>query len=80
MLLTISLFLSECIVQPSRDKVLDAMSGHILDEAELIATYGKETHPAGHHSTFISREGPHGAFSGHPDGKGGGNTMGQMHR
>jgi hypothetical protein len=76
MLLTISLFLSECNVQPSRDKVLDAMSGHILDEAELIATYGKENHPTGHHEG----DAPHGAFSGHSEGKGGGNTMGQLHR
>ncbi|CAK9236283.1 unnamed protein product [Sphagnum troendelagicum] len=66
--------------KPSRDKVLDAMSGHILDEAELIATYGKENHPTGHHEG----DAPYGAFSGHSEGKGGGkgggNTMGQLHR
>jgi hypothetical protein len=56
------------------------MSGHILDEAELIGTYGKETHLTDHHGNFIPRDSPHGAFSGHSQGKGGGNTMGQMHR
>ncbi len=65
-------------MQPSRDKVLDAMSGHILDEAELVATYGKENYVTGR-DTYIPRDAPHGVGPGHPEVKGG-NPMGQLHR
>jgi len=64
--------------KPSRDKVLDAMSGHILDEAELVATYGKENFVTGR-DTYIPRDAPHGVGPGHPEVKGG-NPMGQLHR
>jgi phosphatidylethanolamine-binding protein (PEBP) family uncharacterized protein len=64
--------------KPSRDKVLDAMSGHILDEAELVATYGKENYVTGR-DTYIPRDAPHGVGPGHPEVKGG-NPMGQLHR
>lgn len=66
--------------KPSRDKVLDAMDGHILAEAELIGTYGKENFKS-HDGYNAQGEMAHHSGTVHLDrSKGGHNPMSQMHR
>jgi Raf kinase inhibitor-like YbhB/YbcL family protein len=64
--------------KPSRDRLLEAMDGHILAEALLVTTYGVENAQTGHNrflpAGLANLSGP-----GRPNTKGNSNAMGQIH-
>jgi hypothetical protein len=65
--------------KPSRDRVLEAMDGHILAEAQLVATYGAESSLMGHNA-FMAPGLPNVSGPGRPNTmKGHNNHMGQIH-
>lgn len=64
--------------KPSRDRVLEAMDGHILAEALLVATYGMENSQAGHNS-YLAPGLAHLSGPGRAETKGHTNAMGQIH-
>lgn len=65
-------------MQPSRDRVLEAMDGHILAEAQLVASYGMENTSG--HNNYLAPGLPHISGPGRPDtNKGHNNPMGQIH-
>jgi hypothetical protein len=64
--------------KPSRDRVLEAMDGHILAEAQLVASYGMENTSG--HNNYLAPGLPHISGPGRPDtNKGHNNPMGQIH-
>ncbi|KAG0569287.1 hypothetical protein M758_6G075300 [Ceratodon purpureus] len=60
--------------KPSRERLLEAMDGHILEEAELVATYGMENSHLGHTAPGVTRSG----VAGRANTKSY-NPMGQIH-
>jgi Raf kinase inhibitor-like YbhB/YbcL family protein len=64
--------------KPSRDRVLEAMDGHILAESLLVATFGMENSQAGYNrympAGLANLSGP-----GRANTKGNSNAMGQIH-
>ncbi|XP_024370705.1 uncharacterized protein [Physcomitrium patens] len=65
--------------KPSRDRVLDAMEGHILADAVLVASYGTEGAHMGHNN-YMAPGQPHIAGPGRPEAhKNSYNPMGQIH-
>jgi len=62
--------------KPSRDRLMDAMDGHILAEAVLVGHYHKENFQTGRDS-YVGPGDAHMSNVGHGTGKGGGRQHGR---
>lgn len=62
--------------KPSRDRVLEAMEGHILAEVQIEAFYGSDITG---HNNFLAPGLPHISGPGRPETRGHNHVMGQIH-